>query len=1218
VSRERKCCSTYVLEIINNVYRYKAEYLEVVVMARLGVKITSYLLVMTLVLIVLPLLPVEESSGGQGVMPTRRTIVVNASGGGDYNKIQNAIDAASDGDTVFVENGTYDEDLYIDISINLIGADKNNTIIEGYQTEIDIKSDEVLVSNFTIKKGEFGLHRTGINIYNVSKVTIENNICMDNYYGIEISHSKNIIIADNIILNNNRGIKISQSNNNNTLLRNNVSDNFIGISVLASDNNNIERNLLFNNSVGISIGHANTNYVHNNTIHNSESSGITISQSNEITLKNNSMLGNGLRIGGDELEYWNTHIIDTSNKVNGKSIYYWKNTNGGTIPTSAGQAIIVNCTDVVIKNLVIGKCNYGIQVSFSSSIIVKDNLIEEFDLVGINFVSSNNSTVKDNIISNGWSGICLRSSNWNSLSNNTILDNIEHCIYFKDSKNNYVNNNILMGVQDCIWIWNSKNTHIEENSMIGGGINVGGDLLCHSDSHTITSDNLINGKPVYYWKNRTGGIIPSNAGQIIVVNCTEINIEKCNMKGVRIGILITHSDHNNIINNTLSTMESSLFMSNSNNNTIKNNNVCSSDDDGIFLSSSNGNKIINNSAINVDSSGIDLSHSNNNIICNNTIINSNRSGIGLSRSNNNNVKGNAISGNNSRGLEICYSNNNSIVYNAISHNTNGLDFYGSSSNIVMCNNFQENDLFGIAISNNHDNSWISTNNSIFLNDFISNNNGNKQAEDNSFGNYWYTASQGNYWSEWTTPDTDEDAVVDDPYLLDGTSNAKDLYPLVAPMGITFPIAHAGNDVEVEQYQTVLFDSSLCIYTQFIENYTWNFNYEEKLINLYGPSPSFMFELAGIYNVTLTVINSIGQSTNDNVTVTVIDISPPTVETGPDIEIDQHQVVFFNASNSYDNVGIADYVWSFAYDTEVITLNGENIFFTFHYADSYVITLNITDAEGNWATNTLNVTVNDITAPTANAGPDITINQSETVEFFFHQNSSDNVGVCNWTWAFQYNAKTKMLVHSIPMSSLPSFTFDIPGNYSVTMTVYDSAGNWAIDLLNITVLNLSLPKEIDSDNDTYNNSFELLQGSDPYNPLSTPFDLDGDGWNNTVEIQVGSDPNNNLSIPQDMDTDGVPDSLDPDRDGDGVANVIDDYPDDGDRWERAKTAEKGNRAVWWIVGIVVGLIVIGVIVGVVLGTRKGEGGEEMKDDTVDELGRIGRDGGGEVMDEEVYS
>jgi len=44
----------------------------------------------------------------------------------------------------------------------------------------------------------------------------------------------------------------------------------------------------------------------------------------------------------------------------------------------------------------------------------------------------------------------------------------------------------------------------------------------------------------------------------------------------------------------------------------------------------------------------------------------------------------------------------------------------------------------------------------------------------------------------------------------------------------------------------------------------------------------------------------------------------------------------------------------------------------------------------------------------------------------------------------------------------------------------------------------------------------------------------------------------------------------------------------------------------------------VIVGVVLGTRKGEGGEEMKDDTVDELGRIGRDGGGEVMDEEVYS
>jgi len=135
--------------------------------------------------------------------------------------------------------------------------------------------------------------------------------------------------------------------------------------------------------------------------------------------------------------------------------------------------------------------------------------------------------------------------------------------------------------------------------------------------------------------------------------------------------------------------------------------------------------------------------------------------------------------------------------------------------------------------------------------------------------------------------------------------------------------------------------------------------------------------------------------------------------------------------------------------------------------------------------------------------------------------------------------------------------------------------------------------------------------------NSDYDIDGDGWNNTIEMEIGTDIYDNQSFPPDMDLDGIPDSLDSDRDGDGVPNLNDAYPDDGDRWGRPKIVEEGNSAVWWLVIVAVVMLVLGLVVGVVLFTKRGRrrkriGEEEMKDGAVDEIGRVGRDGGGEEV------
>ncbi|MCX6663941.1 MAG: hypothetical protein NTZ75_06800, partial [Euryarchaeota archaeon] len=69
---------------------------------------------------------------------------------GNYSKIQDAIDNASDGDTVFVydDSAPYYENIAITVSIHLIGENRNTTSIEGWNNVVSIFVDGVTVSGF--------------------------------------------------------------------------------------------------------------------------------------------------------------------------------------------------------------------------------------------------------------------------------------------------------------------------------------------------------------------------------------------------------------------------------------------------------------------------------------------------------------------------------------------------------------------------------------------------------------------------------------------------------------------------------------------------------------------------------------------------------------------------------------------------------------------------------------------------------------------------------------------------------------------------------------------------------------------------------------------------------------------------------------------------------------------------------------------------------------
>ena len=60
-----------------------------------------------------------------------RAITVNDDGGSDYLKIQDAIDNATSGETIYVWAGTYFENIIINKSVTIIGNGTINTTIDG-------------------------------------------------------------------------------------------------------------------------------------------------------------------------------------------------------------------------------------------------------------------------------------------------------------------------------------------------------------------------------------------------------------------------------------------------------------------------------------------------------------------------------------------------------------------------------------------------------------------------------------------------------------------------------------------------------------------------------------------------------------------------------------------------------------------------------------------------------------------------------------------------------------------------------------------------------------------------------------------------------------------------------------------------------------------------------------------------------------------------------
>jgi len=417
-----------------------------------------------------------------------------------YSFIQDAIDDATAGDTIYVWDGTYYENLVIDKTISLVGRDRNNTIIDGSGTGdvVYISADWVNVSRFGVRNGGgeyYPNYDAGIDLRSLNN-SIANITTSNNEYGIFLYLSDNNTIINCNISENRWGVVSHLSSHYNSVINCTISSNYQeGIYLYVSTNNTfLNCSISQNGDCGVYFQDSSYNLIKDCEIFLNDWHGIYFVSTTQNTLLNNKLWDNEINI--DIYGYKKTdfnHTISTSNFINGKSIYYYYDLHNVIIENlNTTYITIAGCTNVYVQNcsvidgdflslcsvnnVTIDSCNlsnnyYGIILRDAMNITIANCSMYYNYYDGIIAYSSSNTFITIcKVFWNNRFGVCLWGSNNFTITSCNI------------SKNN-------VGIY--LWGWGTNNNLILNNILYLNS-NKGIALEFHSDSNYIYHNNFIN------------------------------------------------------------------------------------------------------------------------------------------------------------------------------------------------------------------------------------------------------------------------------------------------------------------------------------------------------------------------------------------------------------------------------------------------------------------------------------------------------------------------------------------------------------------------------------------------------------------------------------------------------------------------------------------------------------------------------------------------------
>ncbi|MGB3458549.1 MAG: NosD domain-containing protein [Halobacteriota archaeon] len=275
-------------------------------------------------------------------------------------------------------------------------------------------------------------------------------------------------------------------------------------------------------------------------------------------------------------------------------------TNSGSSWSDVGIKVTSNNNTITGNN--VSSNGFGIYLSSSSNNSITGNNVNN-NRGGISLSSSSNNTITgNNVRNNNEEGISLYySSNNNTITDNNICNNGGRGISLSYSSNNTITGNNVSnnGGRGISLYYSSNNNTLTDNVFVFDGLSV------YSSYKNTVEDNTVNGKPLVYLEDVSDYKV-EDAGQVILVNCTNITVENLDLSNTCSGIALWKTENSKISNNTVCNNNwGGIRLYYSGNNTITGNNVSSNDWGSIHLHYSSNNKIYFNNFIN----NIDMGYS---------------------------------------------------------------------------------------------------------------------------------------------------------------------------------------------------------------------------------------------------------------------------------------------------------------------------------------------------------------------------------------------------------------------------------------------------------------------------------------------------------------------------------------------------------------------------------------------------------------------------------
>ncbi len=302
--------------------------------------------------------------------------------------IQAVINQSNPGDTIYVHQGIYRENLNITKQLTLIGAGANKTAIRAQNTSmncISIGSDGVKISQFAILGANTSA--AGIRLTKANECEITKNLFIGNYAHIRGSNSSWNIINSNVMLTGVYGVYFAYSDEN--TISNNLFYNITLCAVCVeehSDENTVSNNVVNKSGYGVHITFSNDSIVTGNNIMRIREYGIcTVDECHRNEIHNN-MVMNGSYCGimlarnsSNNVISYNT--VRENHSYGGILLAYESNNNtveDNTVESIDGQAGIVfydsNRNNTITRNRVSNNSGYGLWIDRGENNTIYDNV----------------------------------------------------------------------------------------------------------------------------------------------------------------------------------------------------------------------------------------------------------------------------------------------------------------------------------------------------------------------------------------------------------------------------------------------------------------------------------------------------------------------------------------------------------------------------------------------------------------------------------------------------------------------------------------------------------------------------------------------------------------------------------------------------------------------------------------------------------------------------